>query len=222
VYSATKSECGVSRTTCTACGKTLEVKEIKKKTVKLNSVSYASKKGKSFTKNSDAVAVKNSVNGKAFTAEAMVQLSTDFKDRAGTILGNYDGGKSDQFNLEVYTNGKLILYYKVNSKAYTHNFSTDIRSAKKTHIAITVEGKTVKLYINGKYKESCKLNVELPSAIKNLKVGADNRSGETNCFNGRIYSAHIFNYLRSANQIQKDRYVVSNISNFAVYSSYYG
>ncbi len=222
VYKATKSECGVSRNVCTSCGKTLEVKEIKKTSVKLNSVNYTTKNGKSFTKSTDAVAVKNSVNGKAFTFEAMVQLSPDFKDRGGTVIGNYNGDKSDQLNVEVYTNGKLRLYYKVNSKAYTHTFSTDIRSAKKTHIAITVEGKTAKLYINGKYKESCKLKVELPDSIKNLKVGADNRSGEPNCFNGRIYSVYLFNTVRTASQLQKDAYVVSAINNNAVYSAYYG
>ncbi len=220
VYKAGSAECGVKYKKCTCCGEILRTYEVRKTGAKFADVNYGALQGRTFDSNNKAIAVDKKVSGKGFTVETTVNLSTSTSKRAGTILGNYDGSSSDQFNIEVYTDGKVRIYYKVKGTAYNHVFSPDIRSKGKTHIALTVEGKKVNLFINGKLKETYTSKVSLPSSISKLKIGSDNRSGG-NYFLGTMYSMYIFDGVRSSKQIAYDRYAVLSDKPYAVYSGLY-
>lgn len=152
------------------------------------------------------------------TFEAIFQLSTDFKDRAGVLIGNYDASANNQVNVEVYTNGNLRLYYKVNGTAYTYQFKTDVRSDELTHLALTIDGLSAKLYINGALVETVELTVEIPetSSLKYC-IGADNRAANPQLFKGTIYSVSLFEDVRTAEEIAIDAICVPSDTQGLIY-----
>lgn len=155
------------------------------------------------------------------TFEAVVQLDTSYTQRAGVIIGNYDGGTGNQFNLEVYTSGKLRLYYIANRTAYNYNFKTDIRSDSPTHITLTVDGRTAKLYLDGQCKETVTLPAAIPEIVSGYKIGGDNRVGNTQYFKGTIYTACLFSDVRTSEEIAVDRYLPqSDSDNLLVFKNF--
>jgi hypothetical protein len=115
------------------------------------------------------------LNGSPRTIEAVLQLSKNSSLRGGVILGNYDGKKSDEFNLEIYTGGQPRLYYKVGGVSYSHLFQSDIRSDLPRHVALTVDGTQTALYVDGVLTETAVLQAEL-AACTDLCIGGDNRN----------------------------------------------
>ena len=161
------------------------------------------KEGKTF-KSTDALITLPKFTGAPATIEATILLPTDYTARAGTILGNYYDGTGDTLNLEVLAEGKLRLYQVIGGVKHSYTFNTDVRSNTPTHIALTIEGTTAKLYINGKFTEAMDVGAA-PIAINDtFVVGGDNRVGNAQNFKGTIYSVSLFEDIRTEAEIVSD------------------
>ncbi len=156
------------------------------------------------------------------TYEAIIQLSKTYKDRAGVIMGNYDGSAKNQVNIEIYTNGNPRLYYKVGGVGYSYVFKTDIRSDKYVHMAITIDGLSASLYLNGELVETIALSVAFPSTTPlSFSVGADNRATSPQSFKGKIYSASMFSDVRTAEEIKLDTIMVTSDADNLLFTKFF-
>ena len=154
-----------------------------------------------------------------YTIEASILLWPNIIERAGVIVGNYDGGTGPQLNLEIYYHGKVRLFYNNGTTKSSCIFSkTDIRSYSKKHIAVTVEDKIASLYVDGELKETSKLLTKLPAATENFKIGGDNRIDNSQYFKGTIYSVYMFDNARSAEEIKADMRSVDADTTSLIYS----
>ncbi len=154
------------------------------------------------------------------TFEAIIRVPTTLSDRAGVIVGNYNGMRTvDQINLEIYNGGKPRLYYlPAGEESVSWVFDTDIRSDKPVHIAVTVEGGIAKLYVNGRLAETVNTNVELPEPTVGFKVGGDRRPRNVQYFKGGIYEVNLFSDVRSAAEIMADYLNTSENTDSLIYS----
>ncbi len=194
-------------TECSTCGKVIEYIETPRITEIIAYRNWDSATGLTPSVDNAGYTIESNLESTPMTFEAVVKLDKAYGQRAGVIFGNYDGSLKNQLNLEIYTNGRPRLYYSIGTKSYSHIFNTDIRSDDPTHIALTVDGLTASLYVNGVLRETMKLTVELPDSLENFKIGCDNRTGTPQNFAGTIYSVNLFGYARTAEQIAIDRYL---------------
>ncbi len=208
----TDSSAGLRHTECTVCGKKLEYTKVPTVTQVTQHRLWENIEGLNPMKEGTGFAVDSSVATTPHTIEAVIQLDKSYTQRAGIIVGNYDGRSIKQLNFEIYTNGRPRLYYCIGTTAYSYIFKTDIRSASPQHIALTVDGKQATLYINGEAREAAALTAELPEGITGLKVGTDNRSGTPQYFAGTIYSVSLLEGARTAEEIAIDRYLCPSAS----------
>lgn len=152
------------------------------------------------------------------TIEAVINVPKSVDSRAGVVVGNYDGDSGKHLNLEIYSGGKVRLFFHTGSKKVTATFSKDIRSDKPVHIAVTINGKSATLYVNGVAAQTIKLSAEFKSATKNFKVGGDNRPGNPQYFKGTVYSVSLFSDVRSAKEIKRDAAAVVQNASGLIYS----
>ena len=157
----------------------------------------------------------------SLTFEALFSLPAGYKTGAGVLIGNYDNSSKEQINVEIYTNGKPRLYYKVKNKAYTINFTQDVRSDKRTHMAIVVDGKTGLLYLNGIIVESVDLPTTIPSVTNGYCIGGDNRTDNTQYFKGQIYGIAMFSDIRTQEEIAMDHILVPDGTESLLYAKYF-
>ena len=212
----TETTKGIAHISCTDCGKVIKVIEYTNKTAS-SLVFDATKKDNYITEQKHTIAdgeIKNSIK----TYEFLIQMQPDYADRGGVMLGNYVNSAQNVINFEIYTDGKPRLYYVVDGTAYTHVFTTDIRSTELTHIAFTVDGKNVSLYVNGEYKESATLSSALPVITNGFNIGGDNRPETTQLFKGKIYAVNLFGDLRTPEEIAKDAVWVATNTEGLVYA----
>lgn len=160
--------------------------------------------------------------GKPLTIEALISLSKDLEGRGGILLGNYTGANEDQINIEIYTDGRVRLFYINGGVRMDCIFSADVRRGEPTHIAIAVNGLTASLYINGVHSEDKQLALELPSIHNSLIIGSDYRYNSSVHFKGEIYAINIFSDVRSAEEIAADVRAVSPDTDNLVYALAYG
>ncbi|MBR2466591.1 MAG: hypothetical protein IKB38_06660 [Clostridia bacterium] len=159
--------------------------------------------GKNFSENTSVPT--DTLNSVPHTFEAEISLLPTWNERGGVIIGNYDNGTGPQINLEIYYVGKVRLYYNDGSQKGSCVFnSTDIRSYDKKHVAVTVEGRTASLYVDGEFKEAATMSFDLPDATENFVIGGDHRVGNSQYFKGEIYSVYLFSDVRSAEEIKND------------------
>lgn len=178
--------------------------------------------GKTFTVAEDVFSIDKTFDQTPRTFEATFRLPKSYTKRAGTIVGNYDGGSGEQINLEIYTNGTPRLYYKnSNGRAYTYLFTTDVRSDSITHLAITVEGSNALLYLNGELMETVAINSAYANSTQNFKIGADNRTSSPQYFKGTIYGVNLFGDVRTAEEIKLDRFLVPASADNLIFSKYF-
>ena len=154
------------------------------------------------------------------TIEATIMLPTSYADRAGVIIGNYTDGSIDTINLEVLAGGMLRLFYIVNGTRYSYTFTTDIRSDKPINLALTIDGLTASLYINGELAESTTLTMALPEITDGFALGGDYRLNNEQYFKGKIYSLHLFEDVRTEEEIKSDILLVKNGTEGLLYSTY--
>ena len=211
---------GISHIECTLCGEVLQVWKYPKITEIVTNRDYEKAQGFNPKNTQTGVAV-DTLTTAPYTIEATVQLNKTYSDRAGVIIGNYDGSAANQLNFEIYTSGKPRLYYKVNNVAYTYTFKTDIRSSSPVHLALTIDGLTAKLYVNGSLAETITLTVEIPAVIEGFKIGCDNRITLPQFFAGTIYSVTLFEGVRTEQQIAADRYLPSQDSEGLLFDRFF-
>ena len=193
--------CGLLCYRCAECGEILR---------------YAEYTGE-FTENTvydhSTDALKTQAIGKNFAAtpktfEFVLQLDPTYALRAGALLGNYDGSDADQLNIEVYSDGVLRLYYKMDGTTYNVYFTTDLRSEQAKHVALVLDGLKAYLYVDGALAETATLTAEVAVAGDNFCIGTDNRVSNKQLFAGHIYSVHIFEDVRTAQEIANDAFGV--------------
>ena len=150
-------------------------------------------------------AIPYNFDASVYTIEASVQLDPSYSSRAGVLIGNYDG-TNPGFNLEVYTNGHLRLYFKINKNtSYSHILNTDIRSESIVNLAVTIERGIAKVYLDGVLTETQELaDFDMPAIGRSLVLGGDNRTGNSQSFKGVVYSATIFRDIRTEAEIIED------------------
>ncbi len=216
-----ETQTGLKHTECSACGIVLSTKEYVSSDEAGASIDFTrSGAGLKLSSVADVVSA-GELTATPKTFEATFILPKSYTNRAGTLFGNYDGGTGEQINVEIYNNGKPRLYYKSNNKANTYLFATDVRSDSITHLAITVDGNTASLYLNGELKETVTISGTFASATSNFKIGADNRTENPQLFKGTIYGINIFGDVRSAEEIKLDRFIVTSSSQGLIYSKYF-
>ena len=148
------------------------------------------------------------IESSVYTIEAAIQLDPSVSARAGVVMGNYDG-TNEGFNFEIYNGGKPRLYFAVgtgkNRKTYDYRFNTDIRSEQVLNLTITIERGIATLYIDGILTETVELDdFDIPSPGRSLVLGGDNRAGNSQSFQGTIYSASLFRDIRTEEEILED------------------
>ncbi len=166
--------------------------------------------------------IDGSLKSAPHTFEATVKVPKSVDGRAGVIVGNYKGDNSAQINLEVYTKGRIRLFFRSGEQSANCLFSKDIRSdAGPVNIAVTVNGKTATLYIDGVKAQTKKLSASLPDAVKNYVIGGDNRKGNSSYFLGTIYAVNLFSDVRTDKEIKKDAVAVTSKAASLLYSAYF-
>lgn len=210
---------GLKHKECTACGAITEVVELAVGEVELEST-YTEQSGTTFTADPETF-ISAGDFATVRTFEAMISLSPDVSFRGGVVVGNYLPSGDDLVNIEIYTEGRVRLYYKVNGTAYYYLFNEDIRSDKPVHIAVTVDGRTASLYVNGELSQTLKIAAELPTSFVGAKIGGDNRSWNPQNFKGTIYSVSLFSDARDAREVARDAVAVTSDLDALLYTSSY-
>lgn len=176
--------------------------------------------GATFETYKEIIALEESLSATPLTFEVLMQLSPGFNDRGGVLVGNYTASGLNVINLEIYTNGAPRFYYRKNGTAYTIQFTTDVRSENKTHLAVTIDGLTANLYVNGVFVESVALTVAVPSVTDGFCIGGDARTSNYQNFKGTIYAVHLFSDVRSAKEIKRDAVMVQSNDNSLILSKF--
>ena len=208
---------GIRHIECTLCGELMQTQELlyTGKEFILNAESWI---GKTF---GYTTAIPIEISKSPLTFEATVQLSKDYSDRGGVIVSNYGKDTNNAISIEIYTNGRVRLFFVNQGMRVDCLFETDIRSDEKTHIAITANGQEASLYVNGKLAETKHLSCSLPKLTNDFKIGGDNRGGNAQYFKGTIYSVSLFNDVRTAGEIANDSILVLPNANGLIYSEYF-
>ena len=203
---------GLKHKECLSCKIVLATREYSSEDEIGNTIDYASSlSGKTFKGEEDVFSIDSSFDVTPKTFEASFILPKSYDKRAGVLIGNYDGSGAEQINIEIYTGGKPRLYYKRAGKAYTYLFNTDVRSDSLTNLALTIDGLTALLYINGELKETVNLPLEFANVTEGFKIGADNRDSGVQYFAGTLYSVNLFKDVRSPEEIRIDSIMMIEI-----------
>lgn len=210
---------GLMHTCCTLCGALLRTSQLALDTENAYEKNMEDVVG--LPADAPRLALSEPLSAMPKTYEIMLQLPTSYRERAGILLGNYNGGNGNFLNLEIYTNGQPRLWYKIGTTAYYHLFKTDVRSEGITQLALTIDGLTVNLYVNGQLKETATLAVEIPQTLANYYIGADSRTENAQPFKGTIYSVNLFSDVRTAEEIAVDAILVPPTTDALLYSKYY-
>ena len=218
---ATENENGLKHKECTVCGEITVQEEILAARTAGEGAHIVFDENGGFAPLSEADAISvGALSATPLTFEAMIQLDPSYADRAGVILGSYNGTSADGLNVEVYTNGKIRLYYKIKNVPYSYLFSTDVRSESMTHIALTIDGLTARLYVNGVKVEEVTLSALAPVTY-DFNVGNDKRTNSGQYFKGTIWSVALFDHVRTDEEIRIDSLLVSENADGLLYSEYF-
>ena len=155
------------------------------------------------------------------TIEALIKVPTSLTGSGGVIFGNRDGSTGRQISLEVYSGGRIRLYTRSGSKINDVIFSTDIRSSRPVHVAVTIDGTKATLYVNGEAVETKTMKYNLPKATNDFCIGGDHRKGNTQYFKGEIYSVAAFKDVRTAAEIRTDMIRITGTESKLMYHNVY-
>lgn len=213
---ATPEENGIRYRRCVVCDEIIVTEETKYNGSAINPESNT---GISFVGGSPIPVY---VDKAPLTIEATVLLDKSYSQRGGVIVGNYSSYEDENaINLEIYSQGRVRLFYITNGIRTDILFAEDIRSTEPVHLAVTVDGDFARLYVNGVLSETVEIHTPLPEIDKNMVVGADNRSVLPQVFKGKIYSVALFDRVRSYEEILTDKEYVSAAAPGVLYSSYF-
>ena len=161
----------------------------------------------------DSYKLEDSLSKWPYTVEAVIHVPESYSgSSAGVIVGNY-GGAGEDFNIEINPNGVPRFYCGGAEVCFENVNVIEKSSGGLVHVAITVNnksGKTATLicYINGVEAER-KDNQNISWSFTNgdlldLKIGGDNRDGNSKYFKGSIKSVAAYSYARTPDQIMAD------------------
>jgi hypothetical protein len=91
-----------------------------------------------------------------------------------------------------------------NNQYYLVSSTTQIAVGQWYHVVGTYDGSAMKLYINGTLENQKTIDVQRTTNNANLQIGAQRQSGFEYWFDGIIDEVKIYNYARTAEQIQSD------------------
>lgn len=217
-YEASPSVSGIKHKECTVCGQILKAAEILVDEECIDHINYGQLSGLKVNSQEDSIVIEETFSKVPRTFEALFRLTPDCTQRAGVIVGNYDGSTEDQINLEIYTNGQPRLYFQTGTKVYSYIFSTDVRSQNLTHIAVAVDGTEAKLYVNGEWKETVGIKAQIPDVCSGFRIGSDNRTTSHQLFMGTLYAVTLFDHVRSDEEIRCDAILMSAGEEGVLYS----
>ena len=217
---STEQARGIRHRECTDCGKVLEIEQTPR-IISGISYDYTGTSGMKTAKNAVDIEYIGTLRKAPKTFEATLRLPKSYNDRAGVIVGNYGNGLANQMNLEIAAGGKVRLFYTADGTDYNCYFSRDVRSDAPVHLALTVDGITATLYINGVKDQEIALNAALPEMTSCFSVAGDSRTGNTQYFKGELYSVSLFSDVRTAREIALDRILTSTDADNLIYSKYY-
>ena len=115
-------------------------------------------------------------------------------------------GRGSQYSLGLGTDGKIT--------ASRADMTTPLKSSnaiilnKWSHVAMTYDGTTLKLFINGDVAGSVASSSAASENTDNVVIGSDGNSGHY--FTGRISEFEIFNYGRHADGLEDTMYMRAN------------
>ena len=205
---------------CTVCGEVLAVREMTVEERDEFVYDYEGAVGLSPEGQKDAHKV-GDLTDAPLTFEILMQLSPKYDERAGVLVGNYNGSNKNQINIEIYTYGQVRLYYKTNGLSYAYYFNKiDVRSERAVHLAVTVEGKTAKLYVDGVLAQTISIGTAMPAVTDDWTVASDSRLENAQYFKGTVYAVNLFDHVRSAEEIALDAILVTSDTEGLIYSNY--
>ncbi len=204
---ATENDNGLMHSDCTLCGKTLRVSQVSMNADNAFWLDTESVTG--LQPSAPRLALTEALRAMPKTFAFTLQLPKSVTTRGGVVFGNYNGGSGNFLNIEIYTNGQPRLWFKIGEMPHYYLFKTDVRSEEPVHLALTVDGVTASLYINGVLKETATLTAQIPETLSNYYIGSDNRLDNTQPFKGTIYGVNLFDHVRTPEQIAVDALLVS-------------
>ena len=122
----------------------------------------------------------------------------------GCIIGNWEAGGGG-----LYIDGnKLVGEYYIEGAYRTYESNTALEVGKKYHAALTYDGTTLKVYLNGKLEisQSVSGTIGVPANSTIMALGG-NPGGQTvgsPDFKGKIYNVAVYDIALSADQIASD------------------
>ena len=123
-------------------------------------------------------------------------------------------------NVEIYTNGNPRLWYKINGTSYSYLFDVDVRSEDAVHMTLTIDGLAASLYINGEFKQSITLSVEVPFDGSLFYAATDQRIS-VQAFKGELYSVGVFADVRTVEEIAHDKILVTSDAHELLFYEYF-
>lgn len=149
-----------------------------------------------------------SLTGFPVTFEATVALPSDFTDRAGVIIGNFEAAETPCISFEIHKNGQPRIYYIDDSKATGDYMFSAINIAKgePVHVAIVMDRANSKAYcyIDGQLKGTIEASYPASITLPKIGVGGDLRSGNGQYFKGEIYDIRLYSDMRTSDEIKAD------------------
>lgn len=149
-----------------------------------------------------------------YTVEAWINPSTITKE--SPIMDQFVGSKSGDWSFVVYGSGddkgKIALLSRgvtTTGGASTWRLSNSkVSSLQWSHVAIAVDGETIKMYINGKLDvvHTISSGSTLPVSTGVFRIGVENRSSGIS-FSGKILDCRVWNTARTAEEIVANRFV---------------
>ena len=150
-----------------------------------------------------------------YTVEAWVWPSTLLQE--GPVMDQFKGsGTQGDWSFMVYAQpneyGKLALLSRgvVTDKSNGPWFVSDsaLPVKKWSHVAVAVDGSTIKFYINGKLDATHTITSgpTLPTSSASFRIGSENRNNYR-CFVGNLSDCRVWNTARTTEEIAGNRFV---------------
>ena len=144
------------------------------------------------------------INSNNQTLEATIKIDY-MPTEYGYIIGNVQGGGGGMF---IATDGTIYGRYYINGDYRTVTSVSKIEVGKTYHLALTYDGQTIKLYINGGLEEKYEIsgNISAPTNNTVMAIGTNpvGSNAEANYFKGKIYNAAVHDVALDAEQIAID------------------